>query len=100
MAGMNDVAFLAERYALLYSKSQSLKKGIETLKNEALDSYKIVNSRILELEKVVYTDAEGGQYKKTCLDTNTQLKSLGYDKEFVWTCLEEGLLCTIKWYMV
>lgn len=52
MAGMNDVAFLAERYALLYSKSQSLKKGIETLKNEALDSYKVVNSRILELERI------------------------------------------------
>jgi len=55
---------------------------------------------ILELEKVVYTDAEGGQYKKTCLDTNTQLKSLGYDKEFNWTSLEKGLTYTIQWYMI
>jgi len=52
MAGMNDVAFLAERYSLLYSKSQLLQRGIESLKNEALESYKLVNSRILELERI------------------------------------------------
>ena len=56
-------------------------------------------SKILELEKVGYTDAEGGQYKKTCLDTNSQLKSLGYDKKFKWTPLEKGLTYTILWYM-
>lgn len=52
MAGMNDVAFLAERYSLLYSKSQLLQRGIESLKNDALESYKLVNSRILELERI------------------------------------------------
>jgi GDP-L-fucose synthase len=56
-------------------------------------------AKIVELEKVVYTNEEGGQYKKTCLDTNTQLKELGYSKQFIWTPLEKGLKYTIMWYM-
>ncbi len=54
---------------------------------------------ILEVKDVKCTMAEGGQFKKTCLDTNTQLRELGYNKEFNFTSLKDGLVNTIKWYM-
>ncbi len=56
-------------------------------------------AQISKINEVKYTNDEGGQYKKTCLDTNTQLKNLGYTKQFKWTLLEKGLTDTILWYI-
>jgi len=48
--------------------------------------------------EVEYDEAEGGQMRKTCTDTNSQLASFGIHKTFSFMPLEDGLKEAITWY--
>ena len=47
---------------------------------------------------IEYKQAEGGQMRKACTDTNTQLKELGYNVTFTFRDLGDGLRDTMDWY--
>eukprot|EP01036_Dinobryon_divergens_P038550 gene38550-50628_t len=52
MSGMQDVAALATRYQALLSTSTKLRRAVEKLKKEALESYDVVRTRTSELERI------------------------------------------------
>lgn len=52
MSGMQDVALLSERYRSLAVSSEKLHRGIERLKQEALESHDMVKLRTTELERI------------------------------------------------
>lgn len=52
MSGMQDVAILASKYQSLASMSTKLRRSVDKLKKEALDSHDLVKSRTAELERL------------------------------------------------
>ena len=52
MSGMQDVAILASRYQTLSSTSDKLKRSIERMKKDALDSHGVIKAKTLELSRI------------------------------------------------
>lgn len=52
MSGMQDVAVLASKYQSLSSMSTKLRRSVDKLKKEALDSHDLVKTRTAELERL------------------------------------------------
>ena len=72
-----------------------IKDIVYTIDRIVKDKYNITN-------KIVFVDTiDGGQYKKTALDTVQQLQQLGYDTDFSWewTSLDAGLEQAIEWFV-
>ena len=57
MAGMQDVAVLSKRYQTLQATSNRLRHSVDKMKRETFDSFAVIQSRTLELERIHQTAA-------------------------------------------